>query len=86
MINFRLSGTTSSGQGSDRFFGLAGGDRLLRGPVQGFDEPGVAGQFDGLGAGVDAFGEVVGYAQQDLLHPIMLSDLLADIESDSVMA
>lgn len=53
--------------GSNLLFDDARRDGLVECPVQGFDEPGVAGHADFRGSGVDAFEHVGVDAEEDFL-------------------
>lgn len=71
---------------SDFLFDRASCDGLRHGPVQGFDQPGIAGQPDFLGSFVDAFYEFVGHAEVDVFrHGKHDSTCTSNIENDSVL-
>lgn len=69
---------------SDAFFADSLRDRLVDGPLQGFDQPGVAGVADEVSPLVDGVCEVVGESEENLLHTVMLAPLLSASTSDSV--
>ena len=71
-------------RGSDLLLDCPRGDGLVYGPVEGFDEPGVAAEPDFLGSGVDALDEFVGESERYLLHDGMVSGLTSDIVSDII--
>jgi hypothetical protein len=71
--------------GSDLLLDGPFGDGLVDGPFQGAHQPGVAGEPDFGGAGVDAFDQSVIESDGNLLHADTISELTSDITSDIIL-
>lgn len=74
----------STDERSDLLLDGSRGDGLVERPFDGFGEPGVAGESDFAGSGVDAGDEFVGDADGHLLHTSMVANLITDNTSDNM--